>query len=65
MLGAFDTADIGRRAGELDGKAVRASALSGSAKAASRDGVNRYMFAGVDGRAREDKKDQEWELVTS
>jgi len=65
MLGAFDTTDVGRRAGELDRKAVRASAHSGSAKAASRDVVNGSLDASVDGHAREAGKDQEWELVAS
>ena len=65
MLGAFHTADVGRRAGELDGKAVRASAHSGSAKAASRDAVNRSLDASVNGHAKKAEKDQDWELVAS
>jgi len=65
MLGAFDTADVGRRAGELDVKAVMASAHSGSAKAASRDAVNRSLDAGVKGHAKEAEKDQDWEFVAS
>ena len=65
MLGAFHTADVGRRAGELDAKAVRASAHSGSTQAASTDAVNRSMDASVNGHAREAEKDREWELVAS
>jgi len=57
MLGAFNTADVGQRARELDVKAVIALAHSSSAKAASRDAVNRFLDAGVKGHAKEAEKD--------